>query len=300
MLGLWRARQSLARVINRIRRLHAARAASKVRLYPKRRAHGLPGELIVSLTSYEARYGSLAKTLRSLINQTVAWDRLVLWVAEGDEANLPEDVSALGRFGLEIRTCRDLRSYKKLIPALEQWPDGYIVTADDDLYYPPNWLKALVDEFDRTAPAIIVWRAHMAEVESDGRLAPYGDWSAETSLRGDLDRSQILFPTGGAGALYPPHALAPEVSDVETFTRLCPIADDVWLFWMARKQGTRHRRVKGRFEIIAWEGSQEVGLYHENVVEKHNDVQIRAMESELGMVPQYFDRPTHTSTCRAF
>jgi hypothetical protein len=35
--------------------------------------------------------------------------------------------------GLEIRTCRDLRSVKKLVPALEEFPRAFIATADDDL-----------------------------------------------------------------------------------------------------------------------------------------------------------------------
>ena len=45
--------------------------------------------------------------------------------------------------GLEIRECDNLRSFKKLVPALQTFPNAFIVTADDDLYFAPNWLETL-------------------------------------------------------------------------------------------------------------------------------------------------------------
>jgi len=79
--------------------------------------------------------------------------------------------------------------------------------------------------------------------------------------------------------LYPPRSLAPEVTDTAALRRLAPTADDVWLFCMAKRAGTRHRQVGGRFPLINWDGSQEIGLEHENVLEA-NDVQLRAVWSE--------------------
>ena len=84
------------------------------------RPHNLLGELIVSLTSYPRRFPILKFTIRSLLNQTVRPDRVILWLAEDDVTYLPSAVRRLA--GLEVRTCPDLRSFKKLIPALEQFP----------------------------------------------------------------------------------------------------------------------------------------------------------------------------------
>jgi hypothetical protein len=43
--------------------------------------HNLPGELIVSLTSYPDRFPTLHKTVRSLLSQDMLADRTILWVA---------------------------------------------------------------------------------------------------------------------------------------------------------------------------------------------------------------------------
>ena len=51
------------------------------------------------------------------------------------EENLPRDLLKLRSFGLTIDWCENLRSYKKLIPAIEKYPDDIIVTADDDVFY---------------------------------------------------------------------------------------------------------------------------------------------------------------------
>ena len=147
--------------------------------------------------------------------------------------------------GLEILLCDDLRSFKKIIPVLERWPDSFVLTADDDLYYPPDWLQTIVAGFSPARPAIVCRRAHLPARAADGRLAPYGEWQHEIDMRDDPSPRHGLFPTGIGGVLYYPGSLAPEVTNREAFLRLCPRADDVWLYWMGRRAGTRYRQVGG-------------------------------------------------------
>lgn len=234
------------------------------------RPHGLPGELIVSLTSYPPRYATLSKALRSLLSQDVRADRTILWLAQRDEELLPAEVRELQQHGLEIRTCPDLRSYKKIVPALQAFPEAFIVTADDDLYYPRDWLTKLVGGFVPAEKVIVCVRAHRPERDGSG-FRPYPSWHWEYVTVGEIRGD--LFPTGGAGALYPPGSLAPEATDVNAFTELCPTADDVWLYCMAKRAGSRHRQVGGRFPLINWDGTQEDGLEHVNVLEG-NDRQL--------------------------
>src|SRR6478736_6608940 len=107
---------------DRLRKLHANYLVSR---RPRRgnKPHGLPGELVVSLTSYPIRFRTLHKTIRSLLGQDIRADRVILWLADGDEQYLPDDVRELQQLGLEIRNCADFRSYKKIIPALEAFPE---------------------------------------------------------------------------------------------------------------------------------------------------------------------------------
>lgn len=284
MFGAWRIRQWLKRrrIAGLERAAHAAVAAFPT--VARRRPHGLAVPLVVNLTSYAARFPSLAPTLRSLLDQSMMPDRTVLWLADEDLTALPEAVRALGAHGLEIRSCDDLRSYKKLIPALERWPEAVHVTADDDVYYPPHWLEGLVGAYDPAAPSVIGWRAHLASADAAGTVLPYCDWEMATS-RTQAEPGTALFPTGIGGVLYPPNSLDPEVLDREKFTALCPRGDDIWFYWMARRQGLKHRRVDGWIDFIEWPASQEVGLRVDNIESDGNDRQIQAMAATYGPFP---------------
>ena len=74
--------------------------------------HRLDREVVVSLTSFPPRFSTLHLTLRTLLNQSVSPDRIVLWIAHQDMALLPRKVLALQTQGIEIRPCDDLRSFK--------------------------------------------------------------------------------------------------------------------------------------------------------------------------------------------
>jgi hypothetical protein len=82
------------------------------------------------------------KTIETLLNQSHKADKVILWLAEEEfpnkEKGLPRELIQLIKSGLTISWCRDIKSYKKLIPALEKYPKSIIVTADDDLYYQKN------------------------------------------------------------------------------------------------------------------------------------------------------------------
>ncbi len=280
----WRYRQWTARRRAARLRRAALRATAGFPTVARRDPHGLPGELIVNLTSYPARFATLALTLRSLLDQSVRADRTILWVGEAAVAELPPDVRLLEQHGLEVRACTDLRSYTKLVPALRAIPAAFHVTADDDLYYPSDWLARLVLSHDPNRPAIVAMRAHMARTDATGALLPYREWELATSLHADDAPSRLLFPTGVAGVLYPPGAFGEEVLDERTFLELCPYADDVWFFWMAERRGTEQRRVAGSFDIVNWPRSQEVGLFQENWLGDRNDRQIKCLEAYFGPI----------------
>lgn len=286
MWGLWRFRRLVARQAER-RRLRQAEAA--IRAFPAvkdRQPHGLASELVVSLTSYPPRFPFLAATLKSVLDQTVAAERTVLWVAAADEALLPAEVQALESHGLTIRACEDLRSFKKLVPALAEWPAATIVTADDDVYYAPDWLASLVERARDVPGAVVGGRVHRARIGEDGALPPYAEWELATALKAVTDPREILFPTGVGGVLYPPRALSSVVHDRALFEALCPNADDVWFFWMARLAGTPHVGIGSDSPPVPWDGSQDSALFHDNWLGGGNDPQIAAMERHFGRLPE--------------
>ncbi|WP_406735721.1 glycosyltransferase family 2 protein [Thioclava sp. GXIMD4215] len=241
--------------------------------------HGLAGRLIVSLTSYPPRFGSLEITLRSILTQSVAPDEVILWLEPGHEEQLPPAIRALP--GLSIRSHEFLRSYMKIIPTLLAYPEATIVTFDDDVYYPRDWLERLVEAAKASPRQIMVHRAHRFTVR-DGQPLPYGAWQKNIS---ETESAADVFLTGVHGVLYPPHSLYKDVTRKELFMTLAPMADDVWLYWMARMQGTLIRHVGGRTRIIEWPGSQEVSLKSFNINEetRGNDQAIAGMMGHYGL-----------------
>ena len=248
-------------------------------------AHELSTELIVSLTSFPARFDRLKWTIRSLIDQSVRPDKICLWIAPEHVAILPPDVWAFcHRHDVYVMTARDIGPGTKLIPALREFPTATIVTADDDFYYPPDWLKVLCQGAKANPGAIVCRRAHLARTGHDGKFKPYSAWEAQTKASKPTEPGTHIFPTGVGGVLYPPQSLAHDVLDDARLLRLTPKADDVWFFWMARLAGTAQVRVGEKLPMVNWPGSQAVGLVHGNVGEAGNDKQVVNMEHEFGVL----------------
>jgi hypothetical protein len=248
-----------------IKRLRLNHALARLARFPRNPAsdkHGLPGRLVISLTSYPGRFSTLHLTLKSLLDQTVKPDQIILWIAHDDLARLPEEVRALEGPLLSVRGCEDLRNFKKIIPTLGDEPDSFILICDDDTYYPEGWLAELVSAYDPQQPSIVCTRAHRLQYTAEGRLAPYRAWQrnvADSSTA--LPRTDLL-PTGNGGVLYPPRSLPPETLDRELLRKLSPTSDDVWLYFMARQAGWRVRRVPGRKRrFIEWPNSQAQALH---------------------------------------
>lgn len=239
------------------------------------------GLLVVSLTSYGRRVRTvLPFTIISLLQQTCKPDVLVLWLDSDNwnDGNLPQQLRRLTRYGLTIRYCEDIKSYKKLIPALEEWPHATIVTCDDDIFYKRNMLERLWKAHLNNPGKVYSHRAHLVTFHANGTLKPYNDWKLE--IREGTGGS--VFPTGVAGCLYRRELLHPDVVRKDLFMYLAPKADDVWFYFMERLQGTECEVLPYQGQIIPLDAlyqffHKEASLSASNCKENQNDVQIRAV-----------------------
>ena len=62
---------------------------------------------------------------------------------------MPKELKELMKRGLEIRFCKDIGPHGKLIYALKEFPDAIVVTADDDMIYPKDWLEKLFESYKK-------------------------------------------------------------------------------------------------------------------------------------------------------
>lgn len=192
-------------------------------------------QVIVSLTSFPAAIPYAGKAVKSILDGSVLPDKVVLYLtfSQFGEDGIPQELLKLAEDNprFEIRDyARDIRSYRKLIPALNDFPDAVIVTIDDDVKYHRHMLRDLLRLHDRIPNAIL---AHRAKRIKPGK--PYRKWSKYRWYHFLFNRIYWGFnniQTGVGGVLYPPHSLKKEMLDVELFTRLAPTTDDIW-FWAA-------------------------------------------------------------------
>jgi hypothetical protein len=243
------------------------------------RRHNLPARLIVSLTSHEPRFATLHLSLRCLLDQTVRPDAIILWIDEAAMRLLPHNVVTLCDAGLTIAAKPDIGSYGKIMPALEADPAAFIVTADDDAYYHRTWLEELVVAVRPGERQVICHRAHRIEVGSDGLPLPYDRWTFDLKAP---EVSRRVFPTGVGGVLFPPGIFHPDALDRALYRTLCPTADDLWLFWMALRNGARFRKIGRRRLVPLWPRSQRINLYRINVTQGGNDRQMAKLIERFG------------------
>ena len=121
-------------------------------------------QVVVSMTSFPAAIPYAAPAVQSILNGSVLPDKVVLYLtfAQFGEKGLPQELLKLAESNpvFEIRNYdRDIRSYRKLIPALKDFPDAVIVTVDDDVAYHRHMLRDLLRLHEQMPDAVLAHRA---------------------------------------------------------------------------------------------------------------------------------------------
>ena len=176
-------------------------------------------KVIVSLTTFPGRIDTVYKTISTLLTQSVKPDELILWLAEEQfpDKQLPDNLTRLQNFGLTIRWCEDIRSFKKLIPTLKEHPNDIIITTDDDYYYDKNLIKTLLEEHEKHPDCIIGGRAMLLVKKRNQKFK---------LIRRSYIYDNTYLPSylnpfiGFAGVLYPPHVLHVMVHKLEVVDML--------------------------------------------------------------------------------
>lgn len=233
--------------------------------------------LIVSLTSYPERMKTIHFTLHTLLNQSIKPDKIILWLAKEQfprrEKDVPRRVRRLKKYGLSIEWCNDIKSYKKLIPTLKIYPNDILVTADDDIYYPNNWLELLYESYLKNKDIIHCHRAHKILFDKNDILLPYNQWDRQTSSQ---NISFQIFITSGGGVIFPPNSLYVDILKDDLFMKLSPHADDIWFWAMAVLNGTKIQVVENNISIITViNETQNSGLWRLVNISGENDIKLK-------------------------
>lgn len=250
-------------------------------------------KIIVSLTTYPKRIPTIYKVIACLFRQTYKPDKIILWLSEeqfpNKENDIPWELQEYVDKGLEIRFCEDdLRSHKKYLYAMKEFPEDIVITVDDDLLYPNNMVEMLVKSYRSYPHAVSAMRTHLMCIERNGEISLYSEWVKEYPNIVNTPCMQLL-ATSGAGTLFPPHSLDEQVFNTEAIKKLAYNADDLWLKIMQVIKGTPVVLVQKRQELHYIEGTQDQTLWKTNINE--NDIQLDNIltycSSELGICKQF-------------
>lgn len=242
--------------------------------------------LIVSLTSYPARLHALHLSIMSIMEQSIKADKIILWLKKAEFVNInniPAALKTLQEFGLSIDWIdENTRSFAKLIPCKEKYPDAIIVTIDDDILYHKNCLEQLYKTHLDNPTYIIGYNGMILSKENAHSLNSFFTMSEHTEILGQtLSIYNIPSPNnflqGNGGILYPPHSLHEDLFLHDRYKELCPHADDIWFNAMAILGNTPRYIIKSD-EVLPFRtigGIQKTGLHLINLVGKQNDVQFK-------------------------
>jgi hypothetical protein len=121
------------------------------------------------------------------------------------------------------------------------------------------------------------------------KLKPYIKWPEYYHASEDFSYdSAKLFPLGVGGVFYPSHVFDEEVKNEAIFTRLCPNADDVWLYVMglrckAEKQILTNSRINCYHTDLLRQYFTHDRLTNSNRIGGENDTQLQALLAHYNM-----------------
>ncbi len=243
--------------------------------------------IIVSLTSYPARFPTLPICLKSILNQTLKPTKVILWLDKDVSLeNIPQEILKLQKKGLEIRCGGDpLKPHKKYIHAMKEFRDACIVTVDDDVIYTRDMLASLYASYKKYPNCISARRVHKILYDINHKAVDYNSWDYD--CKKDPGPSLQLFATGVGGVLYPPHIfdMDSEYFNPQNIMDNAWSVDDVWLKFVENSLNIPVAWVPNKQTHPFYITNKELAktsLYIANVHNNRNDVAIEKCEQFFG------------------
>ncbi len=247
-------------------------------------------EIIVSLTTFPKRFDGIELCLKSLLNQTIKPDRIIIWLgSDSPDYLVDEKLGKYKNYGVEIIKDYNLnlKSHKKYYYAFKNFPDSIIITVDDDLIYPLNMIEELYKEYLIHQDCIIGRRVHLITWNGN-KINKYKDWIGEYNKI--EEPSHNIFVTTGAGTLFPPNILKKYVLEQDLIAKYAPTADDVWINLIALKNKVKKVWQPNKMQMpTTIFNSQHTNLTSQNVDEDLNDKYIEQIMNDFNITKKDFD-----------
>jgi glycosyltransferase involved in cell wall biosynthesis len=194
--------------------------------------------LIISLTTISSRIREATNTIKCLLNQNTKKNYEVhLYLSQEpyllDEGfqNIPDEINdLLNEYShFHVKWTLNTGPYRKLLPALaDAWAcraDRIIITCDDDVDYPNDFLE-IITEAHQKNNCITAFRGYTIQADND-KILPYTTWQISKIEQKSLRN----VPTGKDGILYRASYFDEGVFNLTNIYAICPTTDDLWFKW---------------------------------------------------------------------
>lgn len=257
-------------------------------IYPHNRNSVINEAIIVSLTSFPKRINIVWMAIDSICRQIMRPKLICLTLSIKEfpekEKNLPKRLLQYQKYGLKIIWIENnLRPHNKYQAVMQQYPDKYIITIDDDIYYRKDLVLHLW-KLSQRFPNYVCTNNASSILNEYLELESYNKWQNKNVI--PYNPSHNYIAKGYNGVIYPPSVFKnQEVFDEKLISQTCLKADDLWL--KANELINDVKVVQGNYYSTAVElsGSQEVALRKTNTnnINNENDQQWAKIDAKLNI-----------------
>lgn len=237
--------------------------------------------ILVSLSVSEENFYNVGITLYSVFNQTISPDKVILWVSSKYElSELPYSITQYVKYGLEIRFIDAQDDYTKIIQTLRNFKKYIIVTAEEYIYYPNEWLAKLYISYISNQNDIQVHSVMQVKL-ADNKIMPIKKW--EQFFKSE-DASYKNFPIFDGGVLYPPECFNNEVFREDIYKKKIGTSCQTWFWFMAMISNRKIRLVKNHINNFSCTNLfyQIKKQYKEKKLSSQTDIQISRLFEYYG------------------
>jgi len=210
-----------------------------------------------------------------------------------DKGISPDDphLKELQKFPLlRVKWVDNTGPYRKIAPFLQEHfshhvaTDELFVTVDDDTLYPPEFLRVLLETYEKH-DCVVAFRGRAMVLEA-AEIGSYPTWGLGLDYP-----SMSNLPTGKDGVLYSTRFFTRDFVRLDDAIALAPTADDLWIKWQCGLNGVPAivlnpiactSDYKG-FPVVdyskEYRGNSLYSSYNANSAQGKNDDSVRKLEA---------------------
>lgn len=202
--------------------------------------------LTVNLTTTHSRLDLCASTLWSILRQSCRPDLINLWISsekylsDNGINKLPDFINQLNNIHdiIKVHYVKNTGPYRKLIPVLRTSCDeDLIIYADDDVVYGKDWIKKLLDCFNKHHQSCIVAsRIRVVTYNLFGQKKSYFSYPIAYSER-VFDKDYII--TGMGGCILKKGMIINDYIYDDSYLDIAPKTDDLWFSRIFQNSGVK-------------------------------------------------------------